>query len=77
MTWKLASCLAVLAVAAPEHMAFARVTRTCEYYHYSCMQLHENPRRCDRSLATAMSTGNADIGYWPTGYDGTIKCLKK
>jgi hypothetical protein len=41
------------------------------------MQLHENPQGCDGALATAMSTGNADIGYWPTDYDGKIKCWKK
>ncbi len=41
------------------------------------MQLHEDPRGCDSSLATALATGNADIGYWHTGYDGKIKCLKK
>jgi hypothetical protein len=28
-------------------------------------------------MATAMSTGNPDIGYRYTGYDGKIKCLKK
>ncbi len=77
MTWKLASCIVVLAVAAPEHMAFARATHSCAYYHYRCMQLHEDPRGCDSSLATALATGNADIGYWHTGYDGKIKCLKK
>jgi hypothetical protein len=58
-------------------MAFARALRTCEYDRYRCMQLHENARGCVRSLAIAMSTGNADIGYWHTGYDGKIKCLKK
>jgi hypothetical protein len=58
-------------------MAFARALRTCEYYHYRCMQLHQNPQGCDGALATAMPAGNADIGYWPTDYDGKIKCWKK
>lgn len=75
-TWKLAPFIAVLVFAAPEPMAFARPLRTCQYYHYRCMQRREDMQRCDGSLASAMSTGNADIGYWPTNYDGKIKCLK-
>jgi hypothetical protein len=43
-------------------MAFARPVRSCEYYHYRCVQLHQNPQECDGAMATAMSTGNADIG---------------
>ena len=74
--WILASCVAVLAVATSEDIAYARV-HTCEYYHYRCIQLHQNEQRCAEELETSMSTGNAAIGYWPTDYDGKIKCLKK
>lgn len=76
-TLKLASCIAVLVVAAPQPMAIARVLRTCQHYHDRCMQLREDPEACANSLAAAMSAGNADIGYWQTNYDGKRECLKK